>query len=299
MRVVSGLDPRVNAFRSDLADQELRSTVVAERYVRPILRQCARGIVPLLRAPDPDAPRVSEIRYGEFVDVFEERPDGFAWIQNRADRYVGYLPNASESLSEEVGPLERRISALHTLVYSEPNVTSPPRDSLTLGSYVRSGQAVQGFIALSSGGYVAASDVVPSEALLEPDYVLTAGRLLGVPYLWGGRTPLGIDCSGLLQLVLDLAGLEAPRDSDQQRALFGHPLEGAWSETIWQRGDLLFFKENHVGIMTDREHLLHANGFDKHVVVRPLAEVMERGLTLLAAGRPRALWEEEGNLQVP
>src|SRR5579871_4834244 len=98
------LDPRVNAFRPDLADLSLRMQVEAARYVEPVMRQCVRGVVPLLAAPDHDARLVSQIRYGEFLDVFEIRDDGFAWVQNRRDRYMGYMP-AEDVLSEDIADL--------------------------------------------------------------------------------------------------------------------------------------------------------------------------------------------------
>src|SRR5277367_1032711 len=122
------LDPRIHAFRPDLADISLRGAVTAARYVEPVIRQCVRGVVPLLAAPEPDARQVSEIRYGEFLDVFElpgAGQDGFAWVQNRSDRYVGYLSSV-DALSEEIADLSSRISALRTFVYLAPDVKSPP-----------------------------------------------------------------------------------------------------------------------------------------------------------------------------
>jgi cell wall-associated NlpC family hydrolase len=98
-------------------------------------------------------------------------------------------------------------------------------DELTLGAYVQPGERKGNFVPLASGGYVFADHVVPANELLTPDYVFTAGRLISTPYLWGGRTPKGIDCSGLVQLVLEIAGIDSPRDSDQQREAFGKRLE--------------------------------------------------------------------------
>ena len=106
-----------------------------------------------------------------------------------------------------------------------------------------------------------------------------------MPYLWGGRTPKGVDCSGLVQLALDLAGVAAPRDSDQQRQAFGQPLPNHWRDTVWRRGDLIFFP-GHVGIMTNNEDMIHASAFDMKVVVEPLYDVVMRGSEILAAGRP-------------
>ena len=280
----SSLDPRVNAYRPDVAAASLRGYVKADRYVDPLPRQCVRGVAPLLVAPHERAGRISEIRYGEVLDVLEERPDGYAWVQNRADRYVGYL-YAKDTLSEEIAFFATRVTALHTFVYAEPSLKSVVLDRLTLGSYVRIVAESDLFFEIAGGGYVFCRHVAPAEQAQTADYVFTAGRMLGAPYLWGGRTPLGLDCSALVQLALDFAGIEAPRDSDQQREIFGRQLPMPWRDIAWRRGDLVFFA-GHVGIMTGYDHMIHANAFAMQVTVEPLVDVVARGASILSAGRP-------------
>jgi len=268
-----------------MADISLSQSVVAARYVEPVMRQCVRGVVPLLAEPKFDAGQVSQIRYGEFLDVFEMRRDGFAWVQNRIDRYVGYI-DSNKVLSEEIGDLSSRISVLRTFVYLRPDLKSPPIDELTLGSYVRPLAQEGDFRKLASGGYVFAKHIVAAKDIMVADYVFTAGRMMNVPYLWGGRTPKGLDCSGLVQLALDIAGIDAPRDSDQQCQVFGQPLPRHWRDMAWQRGDLVFFT-GHVGIMTGPEHMIHASAVDMKVTVDPLVKaVFDRGSDIIAAGRP-------------
>lgn len=278
------LDPRVNAFRPDLADLSLKNSIQAARYVEPVLRQCVRGLLPMLDAPRFDAQQVSQIRYGEFLDVFETRADGFAWVQNRADRYVGYIL-AEKALSEEIAALSYRVGVMQTFVYPEPDIKSPPIDELTYGSYIRRDKEEKDFIKLASGGYVFAKHILAAEEMESGDYVFMAGQLLHTPYLWGGRTPKGIDCSGLVQLALWLIGIEAPRDSDQQREAFGQALNGHWRDQPWRRGDLVFFP-GHVGIMTNASDMIHASARDMKVVVEPLYDIVMRGNEILAAGRP-------------
>jgi len=278
------LDPRIHAYRPDLADLTLKNSVSAELYVEPFIRQCVRGLLPMLQAPRPDARQTSQIRYGEFLDVFEVRDDGFAWVQNRTDRYVGYIP-AEGALSEEIAALSYRVGVMQTFVYPEADIKTPPIDELTLGSYVRITETKGDFKKLASGGYVFAKHIVASPDLETTDYVFTAGLCLNRPYLWGGRTPKGLDCSGLVQLALDLAGIEAPRDSDHQREAFGKPLQDHWRDVGWTRGDLVFFP-GHVGIMTNISDIIHASAFDMKVVVEPLYDVVMRGNDILAAGKP-------------
>lgn len=282
-------DHRTNAFRPDLADVALRTAVTAQRYVEPVMKQCIRGTVPLLTAPYEFAPRCSEIKYGEFIDVIELREDGFAWVQNRSDRYVGYI-SASGTMSDEISALSHRVRVPHTFVYSAADIHSPIMDSLTLGSYVHVVVENEKFLALGSGGYIFTHHVAPTMDMLVRDYACTAGQMLGVPYLWGGRTPMGIDCSGLVQLALELAGFDCPRDSDQQMAAFGQSLPVHWRDVAWHRGDLVFFldptKKNHVGIVADAYNIIHATENVMLVTSEPLSDVVERGYEIIAVGRP-------------
>jgi cell wall-associated NlpC family hydrolase len=279
------LDPRIHAVRPDLADISLSKDVVAARYVEPMLRQCVRGVVPLLTEPDAKARQSSQIRYGEFLDVFEIREDGYAWIQNRSDRTVGYIPS-DDVLSEEIADLSHRINVLQTFVHLNPDITSPPVDELTLGSYVHPLGEEKNFWRLASGGYVFANHIATAETVRTSDFVFTAGRMLNVAYLCGGRTPRGLDNSGLVQLALSLAEIDSPRDCDHQRASFGEPLSRHWRDIPWRRGDLVFFT-NHVGIMVDDSHLIHASATTMRVTVEPLVKVVyDQGGEVIAMGHP-------------
>jgi cell wall-associated NlpC family hydrolase len=274
------LDPRVNAFRPDLADMSLRAAVKADAYVEPVMRQCLNGVLPLLKTPNLDAPQLSQIRYGEFIDLFEMRDDGFAWVQNRSDRYVGYIP-VQGPMGDKIAMMSNRVTALRTFVYPEPDIKVPPVDELTLGSFVSINSQTGNFLELMDGGFVFAAHVVATEFANTPDYVFTAGRLLHTPYLWGGRTPRGIDCSGMVQLVLEMAGIDAPRDSDQQREALGKTMDYHWRDHVWKRGDIVFFA-GHVGIMTGTDHIIHANAHSMDVTVEPLADLVARGNDVIA-----------------
>lgn len=286
MTDTSTLDPRTNAFRPDLASVSVKPYAIATQYVEPILHQCVRGVLPLYQKPDEHSLLLSEIRFGEFLDVFEVRSDGFAWVQNRSDRFVGYV-RIEAALSQEVAALMNRICVPHTFMYSAPDLNAPIIDRLTLGSFVCLDGVAGDFYPLTSGGFVFKTHVAPSDEVANADYVFTAGQMLNVPYLVGGRTPLGIDNAGLVQLALDLAGIDAPRAVDQQRELFGLPLPCHWRDVVWNRGDIVFFDHpEHVGIMTGRDHIISATPSNMMVTVEPLEQLMSRGHIIVAAGRP-------------
>jgi cell wall-associated NlpC family hydrolase len=181
--------------------------------------------------------------------------------------------------------LSNRVAALRTFVYPETDLKTPPVDELTLGSYASVTREVGSFLELTNGGFVFAKHVMATAFTHAPDYVFTAGRLLHTPYLWGGRTPKGIDCSGLVQLALEMAGIDIPRDTDQQADALAQPLPTHWRDYDWQRGDLVFFK-GHVGIMTGVDHIIHANAYSMDVTVEPLLDLVRRGneITALALG---------------
>ncbi len=278
------LDPRTNAFRPDLADVALRPFVQAKKFVEPVLQRCVRGVVPLWAAPVSGAERVSEVRYGDFLDVLETRKDGYAWVQLRNDRMVGYIETEG-TLSQTIAAMMNRISVLRTFVYASPDVCSPILDCLTLGSFISLDGETEDFYPLPTGGFVFKKHVAPTDEVTCSDYVFTAGQLLGAPYLHGGRTSLGVDGPGLVQFALDLAGIDSPRLADQQRELFGHALPCHWRDVVWKRGDLVFF-ENHAGIMVDSERMIHADDVSMLVTVEPLDMIVARGHAILAAGRP-------------
>jgi cell wall-associated NlpC family hydrolase len=262
------LDPRLTPARPEVADVRLRGRVTAERYVAGTPRRVTAPSAPLRRAPAPEAGLDTEALLGDAVDLYAES-DGFAFVQLARDGYVGYLPAAC------LGPAEpeptHRITALRSFLYPEPDLKRPVLGHLSLGARLVVTNEAGSYLETPSG-YVFASHCAPL-GTREPDYAATAARLVGTPYLWGGRTSLGLDCSGLVQLCLDAAGLPCPRDADMQERDLGRalPLDRA----ALRRGDFVFWR-GHVGLMLDPETLIHANGHHMAVAVEPLAEAVAR-----------------------
>lgn len=273
---MSAFDPRLNAVRPDLADAALRGRVAAERFVEGEERQVVAPVAALRSAPRPDAVQVTEALYGERLRVFEATEEGWAWVQLAADRYVGWI--ASDALAAPGPAATHRVAALRTLLFPGPDIKLPPLAGLPLGAEV----AVVGeaedrnarYALTAPAGAVVGRHLAP-RGTAEPDFVAVAERFLGVPYLWGGKTSLGIDCSGLVQVALQAAGIAAPRDSDMQERRLGTALPAAGERPPARRGDLVFWR-GHVGMLQDGERLLHANAFHMAVVSEPLATAVAR-----------------------
>lgn len=248
------LDRRLHAFRADLADKRLEGRVEAQRFTEGTPAMVSVPVAALRPAADLLRGIDTELLFGEPVRVFDRR-DGWAWVQADEDGYVGYLPD--DHLAEVIPPTHW-ISVPRTFVYPQAELRQVPLRALSMGSRVTvTGEAeTRGtrYLLLATGGAIIARHCLPIGEGPTSDYVAIAAEFLATPYLWGGRSGFGIDCSGLVQLAMMMAGVKAPRDSDMQ-AGFGTPVDRA----ELQRGDLVVWK-GHVGIMEDDETLLHANG---------------------------------------
>jgi len=278
--MTASLDQRLHAFRPDLADIRLRGQVEAAAFVPGTLARVVSARLAMFATPQQQNAMSSELRAGEFVTVFE-RKNGLAWVQNHSDHYVGYVAEAG--LAETLADPAWRVSNLLAYVYPEPTVKAVPLDLLPFPARVAVAEHLpNGWSRLMTGGYVYTAQLEPATTC-HTDYVFTAGRLLNVPYLWGGRTAQGIDCSGLVQLALELAGIDCPRDSDQQRLTFGTAPPSDWTNYPFTRGDLVFFP-GHVGMMADSTHLIHANAGHMRVTSEPLLDVVTHGAEILSIG---------------
>lgn len=260
-------DPRLIPARADLAASHLNGQVQAERFVGG-----REGVVVMNRAqlraePDAGARLFTEILFGERFIIYELKK-GWVWGQAPLDGYVGYLP--ANAISPRAGEATHRVSVPLTQVYPEPDIKAPPVMSLPMTARlaVADGEPENGLLEAPGAGWVWARHLARLDRPVE-NFVNTALGFMGAPYLWGGKTIAGVDCSGLIQLSLAMANIPIPRDCDMQAGAIGEPVD---QRSERQRGDIVFFP-GHVGIMLDAKRLLHANATHMMVTAEPLEKV--------------------------
>ena len=268
------LDKRLHACRPDLADTRLKGRVEATRFVDGMPMAVMAAVADMRREPSPQAGLDTQLLRGDRVQLFDQN-DGWAWVQAERDGYVGYVP--SDALADDI-PLSgsaHQVSVPRTFVYAEPDLKRPALENLSMGSCIDVVGLTQtrgtDYAQLADGAFCIAAHARP-QAETANDYVAVAETLLHTPYLWGGASAFGIDCSGLVQLSMMMAGQSVLRDSDMQEGSIGRTIEPA---TGLQRGDLVFWN-GHVGIMQDAERLLHANAHTMTVTSEPLSQAIER-----------------------
>ena len=262
------LDKRTNAFRPDLAATHLRGEVEAAHFADGTIYEVIDPIADVKRAPSPDAALDTQALLGERVTVYEITEEGWAWGQLETDNYVGWLP--ANALATPGAAATHKVIVPRTLCFPGPNIKLPPVAALPMGAALAVARQAERFSVTHNGWHVPAGHIAPLSATYR-DPVAVAEMLLGAPYLWGGKSSLGIDCSGLVQLSLHAAGIACPRDSDMQEAALGQPI--ALEEIA--RGDLVFWK-GHVAIARDARTLVHANAHHMMVAVEPVAEAIRR-----------------------
>ena len=261
-------DPRLNPYRPDLAAAYLRGQVEASRFVDGTPYEVVEPVADLRRDPAHEAALDTQALKGERVTVYEMSEEGWAWGQLAGDGYVGYL-SANALAPVGVTPTHR-VAVPRTFGFPAANIKLPPMVALPMGAGIAIARTTDSFAVDGYGWHYPLSHVAPLENK-QGDFVAIAEMFLNTPYLWGGKSWLGIDCSGLVQLALQTAGRTCPRDTYMQEQALGAPV--ALSDI--RRGDLLFWK-GHVAIARDAKTMIHANAHHMMTAIEPIADAVTR-----------------------
>ncbi len=258
MSVKKKPDARLNPWRADIAAAYLRPKVEAPQYVEGENMMVSRPIAALHHMPSDDAMMDTQLLYGEVFCVYEKKK-GWAWGQAQRDDYVGYI-----RLADLAGTIETDlvVNAMCSFVYAQADIKSRPVMALSMGAEVKMVAQQGRFIGIDGGGWMIGAHLCSNTEFAD-DFVSIAEKFLHIPYLWGGKASLGLDCSALVQIALQRSGINCPRDCDLQVQMLGALLDH--NLATLRRGDLVFW-QGHVAIMQSPTQLLHANATDMKVV---------------------------------
>jgi Bacterial dipeptidyl-peptidase Sh3 domain/NlpC/P60 family len=271
------IDPRITPARPDLAAKHLAGLVDAGRFVEGKDYAIGAAQAPVRKSPVAEAPLLTEALKGERITIYDTNGEGWAWGQLAGDGYVGFVP--AGALAASGPPATHKVSALRTFAFPGPSIKLAPIETLSFGCQLAIARIEEPFAITASGAHVPLLHLAPVRAI-ETDFVAVAERFVGTPYLWGGKSSLGIDCSGLLQLALGACGIPCPRDSDMQEQALGSALAPPHDLAQLRRGDLLFWK-GHVAMVRDQATVVHANASLMAVAIEPTAQAVARTRSLV------------------
>ncbi len=256
------MDKRTTPFSGRVAHVSLQGQVSA-RFTEGERAQVIMHMTNLLDKPG--GARNRQLLLGADV-LLIDRDQGHVFVQSVRDGYCGWIVEKAVGRGPEV---THWVAAPATHIYSEPLVQSPEKGSLSLGARLAVVGA-WGAWANTPHGYVPMCHIRPLDHEA-PDSVSVAESLLGTPYLWGGNSSFGIDCSGLVQMSLHATGRNCPGDSDMQMAIG----RGLSPDDTLQRGDLIFWR-GHVAMVVNEKLLIHANGHTMSVSYEGIREAIAR-----------------------
>ena len=276
---LASFDKRLNAFRSDLANIKLKGKVEASVFVEGKPGAICVSVANLKGSPVLTSNTEHQLLLGEEVQIFEQA-NGFAWVQSNRDGYTGYV--AASAVTTDVPTSTHTVCVPFTFHYPQAELRQPPLAVLSMGSRVSvSGEeSVRGtkYLLLEGGGAIIEKHLRAIDEFDE-DFISVCEQLLNTPYLWGGSSGLGIDCSGLVQLSMRQCGREILRDSDMQAATLGEEIDPGENYSNLQRGDLIFWRGHaaiHKGTVHGVPHIIHASGHTMSVAAEPLVPALER-----------------------
>ncbi|RJE89426.1 C40 family peptidase [Paracoccus onubensis] len=253
-------DRRLTPATERVALESLRGVLERPEYTSGRPARLSAPLADLLNAPDGHRDR--QVIFGADLTVIEIR-GGWAFVQTAQDGYCGWLPE--KVLGTGTAPITHRVTAPASHLYSAPDMKQSEFCGLSIGARLSVAGTRSGFAQLATGGFVPLQHIGDKPST---DPVTTAESLLGAPYLWGGNSYAGLDCSGLIQIALLDCGIPCPGDSDLQRDAF--PTVSGIA-----RGDLLFWP-GHVAMAVSADVMIHATAWKMAVIREGIQDAIAR-----------------------
>lgn len=258
-------DRRLTPANARVAEAGWEDRVDAPTYVEGTWKAIRSPVADLRAAPG--GARDRQLVTGERFLVLEDR-EGWSFGRAERDGYVGYIP--SEQLGEDT-EATHLVAVRASHAYKMPSLKAPEMSPLTFGARVRVTDERHHYFEIGHESFVPKPHLRPLDRPFR-DPATVAQLYFGTPYLWGGNSSWGIDCSGLIQAACLACHLPCPGDTDLQQAALGHSVPNG---SALERGDLLFWK-GHVAMAVDEATLIHANAHHMAVAYEPAAAAIAR-----------------------